>query len=1129
MPTDRRRRGDAEVTPLNDPAFRRHSVHFDDLEFQRRFEQNLIRYGLVTGEQVTKEINNTVVVTGAGGGGGGHDPFCYWVREGSNLVYYDGNVGVGVHPHSNDFEVRGNVLVEAKAEAPYVEIRNWSDTAYDPTLRWALGATPETMFAMGVDDSDANKWKIANGTALGTVAGWTFGDNLIFGDSYTTDLNRVFSVAKTAPTVITDYSLSNPYTPRGIYNCIYVHTDSSIFICDNTYGVAKFDSNLNFVTLYTNAIFTGASAVYGICYWDGYFYVSMQGIGATYDAVYKCSEDFSALTRFLGNTDSGEEDYLFNAKGICTDGTYFYVSDNGHGVKIWTVAGTYVEMIATINSLSLTGIWGIQTDGTYIYVTDRTNDRIAIMLNSDHSWVADLDTSGTNVNPWDVTMDDDYVYTVLFQDTNDNIRLMVFQKSDWSLISNSLIPFTEGGSAFTSSRGIGILKTYNAVHDLLVLHQDGSYFEVYPVTRFMDDIRLHETALTTSDYVGLAAPAAITASYTLALPVAAAGATKHLYSDAANQLAFGQDVTPTGSPSFVRATLTVAIGTAPLTVTSTTLVTNLNADLLDGQHGTYYGQTYISATSSPTVNDDINQTPVAFTEGAIWVEQDSDTVWFCADNANGAAVWHGIDQDLRTADSVVFGMVSIGPNSPTQGAYCWVGQNWTTEAGWHAFEDETQIANTGGHGYASFDAICSMNSTGPYDHLVGFQARPIYNSAGNLADYYAAFKSNLNHTGAGTVANAYGLHISDPIGTGPITNNYGIYIASMARGSALNYSIYVQGGLAYFGGEISTTVVHRGTVDGADNSYLYLAGGGAASVTRGAVILLTGNEYALKGAIAYQAGSGDGVTYGDHIWYGNAGPAELMRLTSAGYLGIGVSPGTELTLKAASTISVGTSDGADNSYLYLCGGGAASATRGAYVLVTGNEQALKGSFAFIAGLGDGVNMGSILFYANAGPTEVARFDYNGNFGLGQTTFGTSAVKVLAVSNGTAPSTAPADCFQVYSADYAAGDARCYIRAESGYPMAIGNQEFVGGNQASGNLTLRSTSNATKGTVYSDSSFDVTGDINASGVLKIDGTQVVKERQAAIADPSGGLVIDAECRAQLALALAMLRAHGLIAT
>ena len=33
---------------------------------------------------------------------------------------------------------------------------------------------------------------------------------------------------------------------------------------------------------------------------------------------------------------------------------------------------------------------------------------------------------------------------------------------------------------------------------------------------------------------------------------------------------------------------TIASGTAPLAIASTTLVTNLNADLLDGQHGTYY-------------------------------------------------------------------------------------------------------------------------------------------------------------------------------------------------------------------------------------------------------------------------------------------------------------------------------------------------------------------------------------------------------------------------------------------------------------------------------------------------------------------------------------------------------------
>lgn len=42
------------------------------------------------------------------------------------------------------------------------------------------------------------------------------------------------------------------------------------------------------------------------------------------------------------------------------------------------------------------------------------------------------------------------------------------------------------------------------------------------------------------------------------------------------------------TPSFTNVTSTVATGTSPYACTSTTLNTNLNADLLDGQHGAYY-------------------------------------------------------------------------------------------------------------------------------------------------------------------------------------------------------------------------------------------------------------------------------------------------------------------------------------------------------------------------------------------------------------------------------------------------------------------------------------------------------------------------------------------------------------
>lgn len=54
-----------------------------------------------------------------------------------------------------------------------------------------------------------------------------------------------------------------------------------------------------------------------------------------------------------------------------------------------------------------------------------------------------------------------------------------------------------------------------------------------------------------------------------------------------------------------------------------------------------------------------------------------------------------------------------------------------------------------------------------------------------------------------------------------------------------------------------------------------------------------------------------------------------------------------------------------------------------------------------------------------------------NVGIGQTTFGTSSAKVLAISTGIAPTSSPADAIQMYSADQAAGNAVPHFRTENG--------------------------------------------------------------------------------------------------
>ena len=53
-------------------------------------------------------------------------------------------------------------------------------------------------------------------------------------------------------------------------------------------------------------------------------------------------------------------------------------------------------------------------------------------------------------------------------------------------------------------------------------------------------------------------------------------------------VAIGQSVATSASPTFVAVQSTATTGIAPFTVASQTVVTNLNADLLDGQSGSYY-------------------------------------------------------------------------------------------------------------------------------------------------------------------------------------------------------------------------------------------------------------------------------------------------------------------------------------------------------------------------------------------------------------------------------------------------------------------------------------------------------------------------------------------------------------
>lgn len=78
----------------------------------------------------------------------------------------------------------------------------------------------------------------------------------------------------------------------------------------------------------------------------------------------------------------------------------------------------------------------------------------------------------------------------------------------------------------------------------------------------------------------------------------------------------------------------------------------------------------------------------------------------------------------------------------------------------------------------------------------------------------------------------------------------------------------------------------------------------------------------------------------------------------------------------------------------------------AHIVVGIRDNDASDSFSIVSGGGN--YMTDTIF-----DTVVANFKANGNVGVGTTTFGTSAAKVIGIANGTAPTTSPVNMGQLY--------------------------------------------------------------------------------------------------------------------
>lgn len=225
--------------------------------------------------------------------------------------------------------------------------------------------------------------------------------------------------------------------------------------------------------------------------------------------------------------------------------------------------------------------------------------------------------------------------------------------------------------------------------------------------------------------------------------------------------------------------------------------------------------------------------------------------------------------------------------------------------------------------------------------------------------------------------------------------------ASPAIAGNVNAGAAAGGSLSFTAGNAARLT--SGNANGGD--YLFSATTGIGTGRAGVVFVPTGTSVSNPGGIVFgtSVGTANGIgSYSSGVIIHNNGQNALYINTGQG-LAIPSASGYMLT--SSSSDAGGTRD-------------------------TGIGRRAAGVVRIIAGSNGTGGQGSLLIADNT------------TGGIG-----TSGVGVLAIANGTAPSSRPADEFQVYAADYAAGDSRANILSESNAtPVTIGNHSVLTGYQ-----------------------------------------------------------------------------------
>jgi hypothetical protein len=332
----------------------------------------------------------------------------------------------------------------------------------------------------------------------------------------------------------------------------------------------------------------------------------------------------------------------------------------------------------------------------------------------------------------------------------------------------------------------------------------------------------------------------------------------------------------------------------------------------------------------------------------------------------------------------------------------------------------------------------------------------------------------------------------------------------------------------------ATTFTVRGNTDDAsDTQKLSLVGGGLESTSRGALVLLHGNEHASSpGRLHLYAGLSGHVRFrGDMLWdtdntwdIGAQSATRPRNIFMAGYIQSYNAAHRYATFRGDTVAQVDLrwDDNSTLDQIVLSNGDGTNSSFGSRIVFKRSTQASGGTLIEAGAIR---LAGEATWTTTASTQDAAMIFYVAVDGVSteKLRIGTASVRLSAALDFATNNTYDIGTSGNHPRNiYLAGQLDCSNVGQFDINSAVGTVAPIRFNREGGTGGIALYQGNTTTIVFS---VDNSGIVNAAGHYRVDGTQVVTNRQAAVADASATV---ASVQTQLNALLARLRTHGLIA-